>query len=127
MSTKATQQFKEKLELEKKGLEQQLSRIGKRDSSSPGGWDATSGGIEVDSADENEVADKFEELEENTGIASQLENQLKEVKAALERIETGTYGKCEICGKPIENERLEANPSARISLKHGHPIDTEKK
>jgi RNA polymerase-binding transcription factor DksA len=76
--------------------------------------------MEVDTADENELADKLEEQEDNAGIATQLESQLNEVKAALERITAGTYGMCEKCGKPIEKERLEANPSARISLKHGH-------
>lgn len=112
--------FKSKLEAEKSSLEQQLQEIGRKDTNSPGGWDATSGNIEVDTADENELADKMEELEENSGIASQLENQLTEVKTALEKIESGTYGACEACGKPIEKERLEANPSAKISLKHGH-------
>jgi RNA polymerase-binding transcription factor DksA len=76
--------------------------------------------MEVDNADDNEVADKLEELEENAGVVSKLDRQLAEVKAALDRIEKGTYGICETCGKPIEKERLEANPSARISIKHGH-------
>jgi RNA polymerase-binding transcription factor DksA len=76
--------------------------------------------MQVDSADENEVADKLEELEENTSIVSQLDKQLMDVSAALERIDNGTYGNCETCGKPIEEERLLANPSARISIKHAH-------
>jgi len=51
------------------------------------------------SAFAGQVADKFEELEENAGIASKLEPQLREVKAALERIDKGTYGLCEKCSK----------------------------
>ena len=122
MNKKELEYFKKKLLEEKAGLEQQLEFIGKKDTASVGGWDATAGNIEVNTADENEVADKFEELEENTGIVSQLDNQLTEVKIALDRIEKGTYGSCETCGKPMEKERLEANPSARISIKHGHSL-----
>ena len=39
-----------------------------------------------------------------------------EVLAALRRLERGTYGICEITGKPIEPDRLEALPWARYSL-----------
>ena len=34
------------------------------------------------------------------------------IEAALKRIELGTFGKCQICGKPIGAERLEALPWA---------------
>ena len=43
-------------------------------------------------------------LEENST------NVLREIDAALVRIENGTYGSCETCGKPIEPERLEHLP-----------------
>lgn len=120
MNKKDQEFLKKKLLLEKTELEEELSSVGQRNPAVAGGWEATSKGIEVDAADENEVADKFEEYEENAGILKRLEDQLIEVKAALERIETGNYGICETCQKPIEKERLEANPSARISLKHLH-------
>jgi hypothetical protein len=45
--------------------------------------------MEVDTADENEFADKMEELEENELILQQLEKQLSEVNGALERIREG--------------------------------------
>ncbi|HTU45584.1 MAG TPA: TraR/DksA family transcriptional regulator [Bryobacteraceae bacterium] len=35
---------------------------------------------------------------------------LEQVRAALQRIEDGTYGKCIDCGRPIEPARLEAVP-----------------
>ena len=120
MNKKLTEQFKKKLLVEKAGLETELASIGQRSPNNPNNWDASTGGMEVDNADENEVADKLEELEENTGIVSQLESQLNEIKSALDRIEKGTYGLCEVCQKPIEEERLEANPSARVSIKHKH-------
>jgi RNA polymerase-binding transcription factor DksA len=120
MNTKDLAYFKKKLVEEKTDLEEELAGIAKRDPSAVGGWEATTGGMEVDTADENEVADKMEELEENAGIANKLETQLDEVKSAIERLEKGTYGICTVCGKPIEKERLEANPSAKVSIKHGH-------
>jgi len=120
MNTQEIKSFKEKLLSEKKQLESEMHLIGEKDSSSPKGWEAKSGDIEVDSADDNEVADKFEQYEGNNGILNKLEIQLQEVNQALERIGNGTYGICEICQKPIERDRLEANPSAKISIKHNH-------
>jgi len=120
MNKKDLEYFKNKLLAEKATIEEELSGIGTKDSRSASGWEANSGDIEVDAADENETADKFEELEENTNIASQLEGQLKEIDSALGKIENGKYGLCEKCDKPIERDRLEANPSSKISIKHGH-------
>ena len=38
------------------------------------------------------------------------------VEGALERIEAGTYGTCQRCGKPISEERLEALPYAELCI-----------
>lgn len=38
---------------------------------------------------------------------------LEEIDDALRRIDDGTYGQCERCGKPIDEERLKAMPTAR--------------
>ena len=118
MNKKDLLHFKEKLEKEKVLLEEELSTISQPNPDNPNDWQATATDIEVDGADENEVADKMEELEEHKAILGQLEPQLNEVKAALQRIEDGKYGICEVSGEPIEKERLEANPSARTSMKH---------
>ena len=120
MNIKDLKYFEERLVTEKTELEGELAEIAKTDTRNAGGWEATAGNMEVDAADENEVADKFEEIEENSIIANQLEGQLTEVKAALDRIKTGKFGICEKCGKLIEKGRLEANPSSRISIKHDH-------
>ncbi|HEX8891258.1 MAG TPA: TraR/DksA family transcriptional regulator [Pyrinomonadaceae bacterium] len=37
-----------------------------------------------------------------------------EIDEALRRIDDGTYGECERCGKPIDERRLEAMPTARF-------------
>jgi RNA polymerase-binding transcription factor DksA len=41
---------------------------------------------------------------------------LMRTKKALAKIKTGSYGKCENCGKSIEVERLEAIPTATFCL-----------
>ena len=41
---------------------------------------------------------------------------LREIEAALERIEDGSYGICEVTGKKIGMERLKAIPTARLSI-----------
>jgi phosphoserine phosphatase RsbU/P len=46
---------------------------------------------------------------------------LDEVDAALERMDTGTYGICEVCHEPVEEERLIADPLVRYCLDHLSP------
>ena len=43
---------------------------------------------------------------------------LAEVDAAFERLDAGTYGICEVCGRAIPGERLEARPAARRCVRH---------
>ena len=50
------------------------------------------------------------------GLASFEQEELYEVDAALKRIEDGTYGFCELTGRPIPWRRLEAVPWTRFSI-----------
>ena len=50
-------------------------------------------------------------LEEN------VRDLLAEVRGALARIESGTYGTCERCSAAIPTERLEAMPTASLCVK----------
>lgn len=118
MNTQDIARLKTKLLEEKALLEKEIAPIGKKDPSSPGGYDATSGGLEVDSADDNEMGDKFEEIQDNNAVVTDLEKQLVEVKDALSRIDKGTYGTCEVGGEPLDSVRLEANPSSRTCIAH---------
>lgn len=49
-------------------------------------------------------------------LLSQEHDALTEIDQALNRIESGTYGVCEISGKPIPRRRLEAIPFARYTV-----------
>jgi DnaK suppressor protein len=56
------------------------------------------------------------ERERDSSVLQRVEAQLKEIDAALGRLDAGTYGFCEICGKPIGDARLEAMPAARYCV-----------
>ena len=49
-------------------------------------------------------------------LLSQEQDALYEIDEALKRIEVGTYGRCEMSGKPIPRARLEAIPFARFTV-----------
>jgi RNA polymerase-binding transcription factor DksA len=54
--------------------------------------------------------------ERDLSILERVEAELGEVEHALQRLDDGTYGKCEACGKPIDDDRLQALPAARFCL-----------
>src|SRR5580704_13253510 len=47
---------------------------------------------------------------------SSAEQHPAELEAAVKRVDTGSYGNCEACGKPISEARLEAIPTARYCI-----------
>jgi len=49
-------------------------------------------------------------------LAGTLQETLQDIDAALGKIEQGTYGLCESCGRPIADARLEAMPAARLCI-----------
>jgi RNA polymerase-binding transcription factor len=57
------------------------------------------------------VSDNFTEAELNSAI-------LQQVQDALRRISDGTFGRCLVDGKPIEEKRLQAVPWAAYCAKH---------
>lgn len=52
------------------------------------------------------------------GSDPRLSGLLREVDAALERFESGTYGLCEVCHETVEADRLIANPLERFCIDH---------
>jgi DnaK suppressor protein len=51
-----------------------------------------------------------------TALLNQARQRLAEIHAALRRHDEGSYGICEVCGKPIAAERLAVRPSARTCV-----------
>src|SRR5215471_10442975 len=64
-----------------------------------------------------EDAGEMSELDLNRStafdLASHQSDLIKEIDEALARIEDGTYGLCIRCGKPLDEERLKALPTAK--------------
>ena len=64
----------------------------------------------------------MDQFASNVALERNLEKELKEVDAALERIAAGKYGVCQKCGQEIELERILAYPAARecVRCKNSH-------
>lgn len=58
------------------------------------------------------------EREKDLSILESVQAALEDVDAAMHRLEQGTYGSCEVCHKPIGDERLDAVPAARFCVEH---------
>ena len=56
------------------------------------------------------------ERQQTVALLEQARRRLAEIDAALARRETGDYGVCETCGRPIGAERLAARPAARTCI-----------
>lgn len=106
-----TVKFKIKLEEERQKLEEQLSQMGRRNPSNPNDWEPQFKELNEQPSAQDEMADKFEDMEQTLALQNTYETRLVAVREALERIENGSYGKCD-CGKDIPLERLEADPAA---------------
>jgi len=63
------------------------------------------------------------EQEFTLGLVEKDRNLLRELNAALAKIQNGTYGICEGTGKPISKVRLEAQPWARFSIEHARSLE----
>ena len=72
-----------------------------------------SGGISTLSGD---AAADSTHVDESIGLQRDIQHQIAEVDAALERVENGTYGIDEETGEPIDPARLEALPAARTNV-----------
>ena len=110
--------YKTKLEEEMKILIAELSSMGKNIDPEADGWEAVPEKMEEMEADENDLADRFEDYEKNSEEVRELDARLREVHNALKKIEAGTYGTCEVCHARIEEDRLLANPAARTCKEH---------
>ena len=64
---------------------------------------------------EEGAAEAFE-LEKRLALERGLAGHLNEVEHALQKLEQGTYGVCEVCGQPIDMARLEVRPQANLCI-----------
>ena len=69
-------------------------------------------GADIDHGDEE--SDRSEQVGDQLAAARDLKDRLNEIDIALGKIESGGYGICEKCGKPIEHEILDIDPESRF-------------
>jgi len=69
-------------------------------------------------ADPNINADRVEDWNERRSTLDSLEREYRSYERALQKIERGNYGICEIAGEPIEEARLQIKPDARTCVAH---------
>lgn len=110
--------FTDKLNTERKLLEEELKTVGRRNPHNPSDWEPRYTETNTDSADNLEVADEIESYQNNISILNSLESKYNEVLKAIEKIHQNKYGICEVGGEMIEEDRLEANPAAKTCKKH---------
>lgn len=114
---KRIEKFRKLLEEEIALLEEELKTVGRVNPDNPSDWEPIPKDMDIDSADENELADKIENFEGNSGILKNLEASYNEAKAALKKMDEGKYGICEVCGNEIEEDRLKVSLSAKTCKK----------
>ena len=64
-------------------------------------------------ADSSQVTAERGEID---ALAVSLSDTLDDIEVALQKFDDGTYGRCEDCGGPIAEARLEAMPAARLCI-----------
>jgi RNA polymerase-binding protein DksA len=85
---------------------------------------------ETDGAERDEAANELSSADNHLGdrasetfdreldytLEENAEAVIADIDRALKRIDDGSYGTCERCGKPIPEERLEARPWANLCI-----------
>ena len=66
-------------------------------------------------SDDEEATEQFGH-EQAQALSEQTEGALARVRAAMKRVDEGTYGKCVTCGKMIDTDRLGVDPTAELCM-----------
>ncbi len=111
------EQYKTKLQAALTQIETDLSSIAIKDETT-GDWVTRPDTSELGESDENYEADAVEETSARDATVAELETTYRNIVRALENIDAGTYGTCEICAAPIESDRLDFAPAARTCKAH---------
>lgn len=99
---------------EKRRVENELEQFAKKSKKTKNDYQAQF--LELGSKEE-ENAQEVTLYESRLCLERDLENILRDINKALDKIKKGTYGTCDNCGQEIPKPRLEAFPSAVLCLK----------
>ncbi|MBI3115061.1 MAG: TraR/DksA C4-type zinc finger protein [Candidatus Kerfeldbacteria bacterium] len=115
MNAKHLNAIRDALRKEEKDLKRRLKPVTRKDAHEHSGFSAT---FPQFGSKDDENAAEVASFQDNLGLESNLQKALDDIRAALAKIEAGTYGACELCGKPIGDARLKAMPAARTCVNH---------
>lgn len=113
LSTKELQELKERLLQERTDLQAQYDEIEETT------FSAAQSDLSGEMGFDEEYADAGTatfERERDLSLVNNLRDLMERIDKALARIDEGTYGLCDRCGRPIEKARLKALPYANLCL-----------
>lgn len=93
----STDDWRLKLQLERQKLQKRIKQIQQDEQ-------------QETASDQTDTAHEWENADVRDGLLTVVVQELKQVDAALERIDLGTFGLCEVCSEPIAEKRLDALP-----------------
>lgn len=117
LTNEQLKKFKTILEKQKEDMIEKLEENGHMNLASGHPHESTG---ELSSYD-NHPADEGTELferQKDLALNEHRELEIENIEKALEAIDKGTYGRCEVCGKEIPLERLEALPTTTFCIEH---------
>jgi len=114
LTTQEIGELRTRLESERGELADQLTTI--EDQAFAATQSDISGDVGVDDESADAGTATFER-EKELSIEQNVRDLIQKIDRALKRIDDGTYGVCERCGKPIEKARIKALPYVDLCIK----------
>ena len=114
LTTQEIGELRTRLESERGELADQLTTI--EDQAFAATQSDMSGDVGVDDESADAGTATFER-EKELSIEQNVRDLIQKIDRALKRIDDGTYGICEVCGKPIEKARIKALPYVDLCIK----------
>jgi DnaK suppressor protein len=113
LTAEGQQRYRDRLTQERERIEAEIANLGNEIAVLGEDQQVEGGGGGNHLADD---ATDVMEQERDLALIGNLQERRRDVDRALERLDAGTYGICERCGKPIAPERLEALPFATLCI-----------
>lgn len=86
----------------------------------------TFGELSVNDNHPADLGSELFEMEKDLALDNHAESELEKVEAALDAIDSGDYGKCAVCGKEIEYDRLKTVPTSLYCIEHTEEREVSK-
>ncbi len=104
------------LDAARERLEQMLADLDRSSTTLQGEGAGTGSELSVIDQHPADVATDLQDVDREMAGLETLDDQRRQVEAALARLDAGTYGTCVDCGRPLSEDRLDARPEAARCL-----------